>query len=142
MDASVLGALGYAVVVVEPSPGMAAAATARGVRVRPGRAEELLLLALAQNPREAAVLNNLGIARDLQGRHAEAQKSYGEAIAANPSMRAAQVNLALSMALSGQPDAAAFRELAVLLLPARSIDHLPDAFGKARRADLQPAGRE
>lgn len=41
MDASVLGALGYAVVVVEPSPGMAAAATARGVRVRPGRAEEL-----------------------------------------------------------------------------------------------------
>jgi len=73
----------------------------------PGRAEELLLLALAQNPREAAVLNNLGIARDLQGRHAEAQKSYGEAIAANPSMRAAQVNLALSMALSGQPDAAA-----------------------------------
>ena len=73
----------------------------------PVRAEALFLQALAQEPRNAVALNDLGIARDLQGRHAEAQDSYGAAIAADPAMRAAQVNLALSTALNGRPDAAA-----------------------------------
>lgn len=100
------------------------------------RAEELLLLALAQRPREAAALNDLGIARDLQGRHTDAQKAYGEAIAANPDMRAAQVNLALSMALSGHPDEAARR-----LLP---LAGGPDATVRERHdlaAVLAMAGR-
>jgi Flp pilus assembly protein TadD len=52
-------------------------------------------------------LNDIGIALDLQGRHAEAQAAYGRAIGIDPAMRAAQVNLALSTALNGQPDAAA-----------------------------------
>jgi Flp pilus assembly protein TadD len=102
----------------------------------PKRAEGLLLLARAQNPREAAVLNNLGIARDLQGRHAEAQQAYGEAIAANPAMRAAQVNLALSTALSGRPD-----DAARLLLP---LAGGPDASVRERHdlaAVLAMAGR-
>lgn len=69
----------------------------------PAAAEALFLEALTSNPRNAAALNDLGIARDLQGRHADAQTAYGEAIAAAPEQRAAQVNLALSLALSGRP---------------------------------------
>jgi Flp pilus assembly protein TadD len=73
----------------------------------PKRAELLFLMVLAQNPRNAVALNDLGIARDLQGHHAEAQQSYAAASAADPDMRAAQVNLALSMALQGRPADAA-----------------------------------
>lgn len=68
----------------------------------PARAEALFVDALTSNPRDAAALNNLGIARDLQGRHAAAQAAYGEAIAAAPDLRAPQVNLALSLALTGR----------------------------------------
>lgn len=68
----------------------------------PAAAEALFLAALARSPRNAVALNDLGIARDLQGKHADAQAAYGEAIAAAPEMRAAQVNLALSLALSGR----------------------------------------
>ena len=65
-------------------------------------AETLFLQALQHDPRNPVALNDLGIARDLQGHHAEAQTAYRQAIALAPSMQAAQVNLALSMALSGQ----------------------------------------
>lgn len=68
----------------------------------PAEAESLFLRALARQPRNAVALNNLGVARDLQGRHSDAQTAYGEAIAAAPDSRPAQVNLALSMALSGR----------------------------------------
>ena len=69
---------------------------------RPAEAEALFLQVLDRRPRHAVALNNLGIARDLQGRHTAAQTAYGEAIAAAPEMRAAQINLALSFALSGR----------------------------------------
>ena len=69
---------------------------------RPAEAEALFLQVLDRRPRNPVALNNLGIARDLQGRHASAQTAYGEAIAAMPDMRAAHVNLALSYALSGR----------------------------------------
>ena len=72
----------------------------------PARAEALFVDALTSNPRNAIALNNLGIARDLQGRHADAQVSYGEAIAAAPDLRAPQVNLALSLALTGRAEEA------------------------------------
>lgn len=73
---------------------------------RPAAAEALFLQVLDRQPRNAVALNDLGIARDLQGRHAAAQAAYGEAIAAAPDMRGAQVNLALSLALSGRADEA------------------------------------
>ncbi|MBC7800353.1 MAG: tetratricopeptide repeat protein [Gemmatimonadaceae bacterium] len=76
------------------------------LQTRPADAEALFLRVLEQRPRNAVALNNLGIARDLQGRHAAAQTAYGEAIAAAPDMRAAQINLALSMALSGRSEEA------------------------------------
>ena len=68
----------------------------------PAAAEALFLDALVRDPRNPTALNNLGIARDLQGRHADAQTAYAEAIGAAPEMRAAQVNLALSLAMSGR----------------------------------------
>jgi Flp pilus assembly protein TadD len=81
----------------------------------PATAEVLFLEALQREPRNAVALNNLGIARDLQGHHADAQTAYREAMAANPSMTAARVNLALSLAMQGQP-----RDAVQLLRPLAS----------------------
>ncbi len=85
----------------------------------PARAEQMFRRALAVTPNQAAALNDLGIALDLQGRHTDAQDSYGAALAADPGMRAAEVNLALSTALGGKP-----AEAAKVLLP---IASRPDA---------------
>jgi Flp pilus assembly protein TadD len=68
----------------------------------PVQAEQLFLEALNREPRNDVALNDLGIARDLQGRHADAQTAYRQALGINPEMSAAQVNLALSLAMSGQ----------------------------------------
>ena len=67
----------------------------------PAAAEAVLVRLTAAHPRNAAALNDLGVARDLLGRHADAQKTYRMALAAAPEMSAAQVNLGLSLALSG-----------------------------------------
>ena len=56
---------------------------------------------LAAAPADPIALNDLGIARDLRGRHLAAQSAYRAALAARPDLRAAEVNLALSLALSG-----------------------------------------
>ena len=68
----------------------------------PAAAEAQFLDALSREPRNAVALNNLGIARDLQGRHTDAQAAYRQALGINSDMSAAQVNLALSLAMSGQ----------------------------------------
>ena len=68
----------------------------------PVAAEELFLEALKHDPRNAVALNDLGIARDLQGRHTDAQTAYREALGLNPEMAGAEVNLALSLAMTGQ----------------------------------------
>jgi tetratricopeptide (TPR) repeat protein len=70
------------------------------------RAEAIFTTLLAEDPRDAIALNNLGIALDLQGRPDEAQSSYARAIASNPDMRAASINLALSLAIQGKPGVA------------------------------------
>lgn len=87
-------------------PGSLEALTGVGrlrLATNPAEAERLFLLVLAKQPRNPVALNDLGIAQDLQGRHQDAQAAYGEAIGAAPDLRAPQVNLALSMALSGRP---------------------------------------
>ena len=68
----------------------------------PRAAEERFLEAIKREPRNNVALNDLGIARDLQGRHTDAQTAYREALGVSPDMTAAQVNLALSLAMSGQ----------------------------------------
>lgn len=70
---------------------------------QPAAAEIALRAVLAREPRNTAALTDLGIALDLQERHAEAQASYTAALAANPDLAAPRVNLALSLALSGNP---------------------------------------
>ncbi len=79
------------------------------LRDDPARAASLFRRALAITPDLAPALNDLGIAQDLQGQHSAAQDSYGAALVADPAMRAAQVNLALSLALGGKPAEAARR---------------------------------
>lgn len=83
-------ALGRVQLPVDP----AAAEVSFQMAIRPGDPN-----AVAQN---AVALNNLGIARDLLGQHAEAETAYRGALAASPDMMAAQVNLALSLAIRGQ----------------------------------------
>lgn len=68
----------------------------------PQAAERLFLQALDVQPEDTVAWNDLGIARDLQGRHADAQAAYQKALGLDPTMQAAQVNLALSLAMSGQ----------------------------------------
>jgi Flp pilus assembly protein TadD len=57
---------------------------------------------LADAPHNPIVLNDLGYALDLQDRHKEAQTYYVEALASDPNRLSVRVNLALSLALSGQ----------------------------------------
>ena len=69
----------------------------------PVQAEKVLLEVVAHDPRNTAALNNLGVSRDLQGRHAEAQQAYLQALQYQPGLPSAQENLGLSLALSGKP---------------------------------------
>ena len=72
----------------------------------PAEAEDLFLDVLRQEPRNPNAWNNLGIARDLLGRHTEAQEAYREVEPITAEMPAAKVNLALSLAISGDTVAA------------------------------------
>jgi Flp pilus assembly protein TadD len=70
--------------------------------VDPAAAEAAFQSVLNQDGHNAAALNNLGIARYLQGHHADAETAYRAAISAQPNMTAAEVNLALCLAILGQ----------------------------------------
>jgi Flp pilus assembly protein TadD len=72
----------------------------------PAGAEARFLQALHHNPRDTIALNDLGVARDLQGNHLGAQRAYSRALGISPDDTDAQVNLALSMAMSGNADRA------------------------------------
>lgn len=69
-------------------------------------AEATFRTVLATAPHDAAVLTDLGVSLDLQGRHAEAQVFYSAAMTADPNRASARIDLALSLALSGQPERA------------------------------------
>ena len=68
----------------------------------PAAAEALFQRVVARDPKDLTALNNLGIARDLRGRHTEARTAYRQALAIDPGLTSAQVNMALSLAMSGQ----------------------------------------
>lgn len=58
----------------------------------------------ARRPNDAALLTDLGVAYDLGGRSAEAQEAYRRALLLDPSLVSTQVDLGLSMAISGHPE--------------------------------------
>jgi Flp pilus assembly protein TadD len=70
--------------------------------VDPNEAATNFELVVKQDSQNAAALNNLGIARDLLGHHVDAEAAYRAAMAAQPGMVAARVNLALCLAIRGQ----------------------------------------
>jgi Flp pilus assembly protein TadD len=72
------------------------------MRTNPAEAERIFLAVLKDAPRNVHVLNNLGVARDLQGHHADAQKAYRQVLEISPGLPSAQQNLALSLAVSGR----------------------------------------
>lgn len=67
----------------------------------PAAAEATFLKALRYDPRNLKALNDLGVARDLEGHHTDAQVAYRKALGIDPEDNAAEVNLALSIAMSG-----------------------------------------
>jgi Flp pilus assembly protein TadD len=67
------------------------------------QAERMLLEVIGHDAHNTAALNNLGVARDLQGKHLEAQEAYHQALQYQPGLASAQENLGLSLALSGKP---------------------------------------
>ncbi|WP_415529334.1 tetratricopeptide repeat protein [Gluconacetobacter sp.] len=69
-------------------------------------AERQFLSVVGREPGNAAAWNDLGVARDLLRRHDDAQMAYRRALAVNPQMIGAQVNLALSLAMGGNASAA------------------------------------
>ncbi|HEX2941600.1 MAG TPA: tetratricopeptide repeat protein [Rhodopila sp.] len=72
----------------------------------PAAAESMFLAALRHDPRNASLLNDLGVARDLQHHHAAAQDAYHQALGLDPQSTGAIVNLALSVAMTGHGDEA------------------------------------
>jgi Flp pilus assembly protein TadD len=76
------------------------------LKTDPAAAEAALMQAVQDDPGNADALNDLGIARDLQGNFAGAVDPYRRALLANPGDEAAEVNLGLSLALSGDGPAA------------------------------------
>ncbi len=66
-------------------------------------AETLLRGILARSPNDPAALTDLGVALDLQERHREAQVEYARALATNADLTSTRVDMALSLALDGNP---------------------------------------
>jgi Flp pilus assembly protein TadD len=100
------------------------------VRTNPKAAEAMFLDAATRQPDNITALSNLGIARDLQGRHESAQAAYRKALAAAPDSTDVKLNLGLSLALSGK------QTEAVTVL--RPLADEVDAIG-VRRNDLAAA---
>jgi Flp pilus assembly protein TadD len=85
-------------------PRSSAAETGLGrclLKTDPHEADAAFTAAVQDDPGNAAAFNDLGIARDLEGDFAGAVDPYRKALVANPGLTAAEVNLGLSLALSG-----------------------------------------
>lgn len=83
--------------------GLAAALIAMG---QPSLAEKQIDLALQANANDYRSLNLLGVVLDMQGRHTEAQASYHRGLDLAPNDPGLRSNYGLSLAITGQPQAA------------------------------------
>lgn len=70
------------------------------LRSDPAAAEAEFLAVLDREPANGPALNDLGIARDLQGRHEDAQQAYRQAMILEPNDTGARTNLDMSLGLS------------------------------------------
>jgi Flp pilus assembly protein TadD len=68
------------------------------------QAEQAFTAAVQDDPNNAAALNDLGVARDLQGNHAGAVNPYQKALLLKPGEISTEVNIGMSLALSGNGD--------------------------------------
>lgn len=91
------------------------------VLLRQGRGADALALLepLARNNPDARTLRNLGVALDMAGRQGEAQAAYRRGLAAAPADADLHGNLAFSLAISGDTEAALRSMQTAALLPAR-----------------------
>lgn len=110
------------------------------VHADPRAAETHFLAALAKQPDNVVALNNLGIARDLQDRHAQAQEAYRQALALSPNMPDVTTNLGLSLALSGQGAQAVQVLQPVATAPGASPMMRADLAVAMARGDVGPTG--
>lgn len=83
--------------------GLAAALIAMG---QTSLAEKQIDLALQANANDYRSLNLLGVVLDMQGRHTEAQASYHRGLELAPNDPGLRSNYGLSLAITGQPQAA------------------------------------
>jgi Flp pilus assembly protein TadD len=105
-------------VMLQPSNAAAQIGLGRTlVRADPQGAEAAFAAAAAQQPDNVTALNDLGIARDMLGRHADAQKAYRMALAVSPDSADVRTNLNLSLALGGEPADRAMPPVAALPRP-------------------------
>ena len=117
--------------------GLAAALIAMG---QPTLAGQQLELVLQADARDYRALNAMGVALDMQGRHADAQGKYRQGIELAPDYLALRSNLGLSLAISGKP-LEAIAQL-VPLVGARGADGRVRqnlAFAYAMAGDLENA---
>ncbi|HTI81060.1 MAG TPA: tetratricopeptide repeat protein [Acetobacteraceae bacterium] len=84
------------------------------VKANPAAAESAFLAALRADTTSVAALNDLGVARDLQGRSSEALEAYHLALSIAPDSPDVKVNLGRSLMLAGRTSdaAAVLREVA------------------------------
>ena len=85
-------------------PGAAAAQLGLGrtlVGSDPAGAESAFLAAMRTDATNVIALNNLGVARDLEGRNTEAQEAYHLALELSPNSSDVKINLGRSLAAAG-----------------------------------------
>jgi Flp pilus assembly protein TadD len=71
------------------------------IKSDPAGAESAFLAALRTNATSIIALNNLGVARDLEGRNTEAQEAYHLALELSPNSDDVKINLGRSLAAAG-----------------------------------------
>jgi Flp pilus assembly protein TadD len=90
---------------IEPKSGEAQVGIGRCLLKRNAAQAELAFEAAVQDdPNNAAALNDLGVSRDLQGNHAGAVNPYQKALLLKPGELTTEVNIGMSLALSGDGD--------------------------------------
>ena len=72
------------------------------LKSKPAAALEILENLSKLYPNDPQVIDDYGVALDLNGRYEEAQNTYKRAISIDPSMISPEINLGLSLGLSGQ----------------------------------------